>query len=29
MYFEVQILIKCNNHESHVGMNCIVKFVET
>jgi len=29
MYFEVQILVICNNHESDVGMNCSVKFVET
>jgi hypothetical protein len=29
LYFEVKILILCNNHESDVGMNCSVKFVET
>jgi hypothetical protein len=29
MYFEVHILVICNNHESDVGMNCSVKFVET
>ncbi len=29
MYFEVQILIICNNHEFDVGMNGSVKFVET
>jgi hypothetical protein len=29
MYFEVQILVICNTHESNVGMNCNVKFVET
>jgi hypothetical protein len=29
MYFEMQILIICNNHESDVGMNGSVKFVET
>jgi hypothetical protein len=29
MYFEVQILVICNNHESDVGMNGSVKFVET
>ncbi len=28
MYFEVQILNICNNHEYDVGMNCSVKFVE-
>ncbi len=28
MYFEVQILVICNNQESNVGMNGIVKFVE-
>jgi hypothetical protein len=28
MYFEMQILVICNNHESNVGMNDIVKFVE-
>jgi hypothetical protein len=29
MYFEVQNLVICNNHESNVGMNGNVKFVET
>jgi hypothetical protein len=29
MYFEIQILIICNNHEYDVGMNGSVKFVET
>jgi hypothetical protein len=29
MYYEVQILVMCNNHEFYVGMNCSVKFVET
>jgi hypothetical protein len=29
MYFEVQILIICNDYESDVGMNCSVKFVDT
>jgi hypothetical protein len=29
MYFEVQILVICNNDESNVGMNDSVKFVET
>jgi hypothetical protein len=29
MYFEVQIMVLCNNHEFNVGMNCSVKFVET
>jgi hypothetical protein len=29
MYYEVQILIICNNHEFDVGMNGSVKFVET
>jgi hypothetical protein len=29
MYFEMQILVICNNHEFDVGMNDIVKFVET
>ncbi len=28
MYFEVQIFVICNNHESHIGMNGNVKFVE-
>jgi hypothetical protein len=28
MYFEVQILVICNNHEFDVGMNGSVKFVE-
>jgi hypothetical protein len=29
MYFKVQILIICNNHEFDVLMNGSVKFVET
>ncbi len=29
MYFEVQILVICNNCEFDVGMNGNVKFVET
>jgi len=29
MYYEMQILIICNNHEFDVGMNGSVKFVET
>jgi hypothetical protein len=29
MYSKMQILIICNNHESNVGMNGSVKFVET
>jgi hypothetical protein len=29
MYFEVQNLVICNNHESNVRMNGNVKFVET
>ncbi len=29
MYFEMQILVICNNHEYDVGMNGNVKFVET
>jgi hypothetical protein len=29
MCFEVQILVICNNHESNVGMNGSVKFIET
>jgi hypothetical protein len=29
MYSKVQILVICNNHESNVGMNGSVKFVET
>jgi len=29
MYFKVQILIICNNHESDVEMNDSVKFIET
>jgi hypothetical protein len=29
MYSKVQILVMCNYHESNVGMNCSVKFVET
>ncbi len=28
MYFEMQILVICNNHEFYVGMNYNVKFVE-
>jgi hypothetical protein len=28
MYSEVQILVICNNHESNVGMNGSVTFVE-
>jgi hypothetical protein len=28
MYFEVQISVICNNHESDVGMDCSVKFVK-
>jgi hypothetical protein len=28
MYSKVQILVICNNHESDVGMNGRVKFVE-
>jgi len=28
MYYEVQILVICNNHESDVRMNGNVKFVE-
>jgi hypothetical protein len=28
MYSEVQILVICNSHESNVGMNGSVKFVE-
>jgi hypothetical protein len=28
MYFEVQILVICNNHESDVGMNGRIKFAE-
>jgi hypothetical protein len=28
MYFKLQILVICNNHESNVGMNGNVKFVE-
>jgi len=28
MYSKVQILVICNNHESNVGMNGSVKFVE-
>jgi hypothetical protein len=27
--FEVQIIVICNNHEFDVGMNGVVKFVET
>jgi hypothetical protein len=29
MYFEVQILVICNNHESNVRMNGCVNFFET
>jgi hypothetical protein len=29
MYFEMQILVICNNHEFDVEMNGNVKFVET
>jgi len=29
MYSKVKILVICNNHESDVGMNDNVKFVET
>jgi hypothetical protein len=29
MYFEVQILVICNKHEYDVGMNGIIKFVQT
>jgi hypothetical protein len=29
MYYEVQILVICNNHEFDIGMNGSVKFVET
>jgi hypothetical protein len=29
MYYEVQILVICNNHESNERMNYSVKFVET
>jgi len=29
MYFEIQILVICNNHEFDVLMNGNVKFVET
>jgi len=29
MYCEMQILVICNNHESDVGMNGSVKFIET
>jgi hypothetical protein len=29
MYFEVQILVICNNHEYDVEMNDSVKFVDT
>jgi hypothetical protein len=28
MYFKVQILVICNNHEFDIGMNCSVKLVE-
>jgi hypothetical protein len=29
MYYKVQILVICNNHEFEVGMNGSVKVVET
>jgi hypothetical protein len=29
MYFKVQILVICDNHEYDVGMNGSVKFLET
>ncbi len=29
MYFKVQILVICNNHEFDIGMNCSIKFVKT
>jgi hypothetical protein len=29
MYYEVQIMVICNNNESDVGMNGSVKFVNT
>jgi hypothetical protein len=29
MYFKVYILVICNNHESDIGTNDNVKFVET
>jgi hypothetical protein len=29
MYFEMQNMVICNNHESDVEMNGSVKFVET
>jgi hypothetical protein len=29
MYSKMQILVICNNHEFHIGMNGNVKFVET
>jgi hypothetical protein len=29
MYFEMQILVICNNHEANVRMNGNIKFVET
>ncbi len=28
MYFEMQILVICNNHESNVGMNGNINFIE-
>jgi hypothetical protein len=28
MYFKVQIVVICNNHEYDVGMNGYVKFVK-
>jgi hypothetical protein len=29
MYYEVQILVICNNHECDVGMDGSVKFIES
>jgi len=29
MYFEMHILVTCNNYEFDMGVNCSVKFVET
>jgi hypothetical protein len=29
MYFEVHILVTCNNHEYDLGMNVSVKSIET
>jgi len=28
MYYEVQILVICNNHDSDVGINGSVKFID-